>query len=243
MDREFYNSLTEAYAQVQESRDSRGSQLAAERLKREQEKQQNQTPRVIRGQGNRPVRPNPNGGITNRGGGVGGANSDPGRPNPPAPAVDPAPPAGGNPPAPAVQPASSQPAVQPAVQPARTPGQGQDPKISGYGPDGKPIRTSDVEARNDNTAAQAEMDRGTTGVVKAPTKPFVSRATGRTVKPMAATPRLDAATSGIGKWNEELFHDLCDYLYEKNMARSYAHAADMLGEMSPEFIRDLTQEL
>ena len=36
-----------------------------------------------------------------------------------------------------------------------------------------------------------------------PTKPTVSKATGRTVKPFASTPRLDAATSNVGKFTEE----------------------------------------
>ena len=240
MDREFYNSLSEAYAEVQEGRASgteRRAGQAAIRTQQEKERQARAT-----GQGGNTVRQRPGGGISIRGGGFGRQGQTGSPPNnPPAavepkvePKVDPAPQPQAQGGGLGAQPA---PAGRTDPKPAvRQPGQGQDPKVSGYGPDGKPIRTSDVQARNTQTANKAAEIKRHGGDPTAGGE-FKTKVTD------TGSARLNNALTGIGKWNEELFHDLCDYLYEKNMARSYAHAADMLGEMSPEFIRDLTQEI
>ena len=240
MDREYYNSLTEAYEQVQENRNTRSSVLAAERLKREQEKREQQAqqpPRVIRGQGNRVIRTTPDGRRV-RGGGVGGRNSDPAPVVAPPKVVTPPPATGGGGAGTGGGGTGGGGGSSIDRTPPAPPRQTGQSGVSGYGADGRPIRTSDVEARNANTAAQAEMDRNTTGTVKAPTKPFVSRATGRTVKPMASTPRLDAATSGIGKWNEEL-EPLAQHFVENNLCDSIESARVILTHLDQEALQRL----
>ena len=208
MDREYYNSLTEAYNLIERGptggvKDAPvkigdlfkpGKTAGTDRRSQAADARRTQ-------QGNAP-KPAP-------------ASSAPPASAPPASA----PPASA-PPA-SAPPASAPPAVRPKPQPA----------VSGTSGTGKPIRTSDVEARNAGTARRAAEVRRHGGDPTAGGE-FKTKVTD------TGSARLNKALTGIGKWNEEL-DPLAQHFVENNLCDSIESARVVLTHLDEEALKRL----
>ena len=227
MDREYYNSLQEAYHQIQEQggpNDPRYQQI--------KNRNKNQ-PEWAKNAGNainnflfpkkterKPtVQQQQRAKLRNR-----GTGSTPTATETPTPKVDTAPQS-----QPAAAAAPRQAATAPR-QAAAAPAPKTQPKqsgISGTSASGSPIRTSDVQRRNAAAADRASKVRASGGDPTAGGE-FKTKVTD------TGSARLNKALSGIGKWNEEELLDYANTLVEQNYCDTVESALIVLQHLSPE---------
>ena len=237
MDREYYQSLSEAYQQVQEQggpNDPRRSQQIKNRNKNQPEwvknagnainnflfpKGRGERKPTVQQQQREKMRQNRRG------------RSIP-NPNPPAstPAAQPSSqPAASSAPAAAPRAAAATPAPQPTAAPA------QRPATSGTSSSGQPIRTSDVQRRNAATADRAAKVRASGGDPTAGGE-FKTKVTD------TGSARLNKALSGIGKWNEETVLEFCGKLIEARLADNVDDAYVILTHLDEAWVEEALGE-